>query len=115
MTDPYPLGAGAKGADGTSQEAAEAINSSVSYLRRRALIAISKLGAGTALEVVAATGLTRESIAPRLSELRRLGLVEATGERRPNPSGKNASVLRLTEAGVRQEQNFARVRDGGGQ
>lgn len=100
MCDRYPNEVGAKGPDGTSQDAAASIATSVSYLRRLTLKALGRIESGTALEVVAATGRTRESIAPRLSELRRLRLVEATGERRPNPSGKNAAVLRLTQAGL---------------
>ncbi len=106
MADIYPNEPGSKGNDGTSQDAAAAISGNVSYLRRIALAALGNLGTGTSLEVVDATGLTRESIAPRLSELRRLGLVEATGERRCNPSGKKAAVLRLTVAG---RQRFIQV------
>lgn len=95
----YPNSPGAKGSDGTSQAAAEEIAPLVSRLRRIALEALQELSEATPLEVVAAAGLSRESIQPRLSEGRRLGLVEPTGERRRNPSGKGAAVLRLTTKG----------------
>lgn len=99
MTDRYPNIPGAKGPDGTSQEAAGSINSRASYLRRLALLTLAGLGEATVLEAVAAAGVNRESLQPRFSELRALGLVEPTGARRRNPSGKLAAVLRLTEAG----------------
>lgn len=99
MADYYPDIPGAKGPDGTSQEAAEAIAPCVSYLRRVAMRSLDKLGKATVLEAVAFAGVARESLQPRFSELRALGLVEATGERRRNPSGKSAAVLRLTNEG----------------
>jgi DNA-binding MarR family transcriptional regulator len=68
-------------------------------LRRRALATLDRLGRASALEVVAAANVCKDALQPRLSELRRMGLVEATGERRRNPSGKLAAVLRVTELG----------------
>lgn len=99
MANAYSDAPGAKGPDGTSQEAAEAILPSVSRLRRLALRTLCQLGAATVLEAVPVAGVTRESLQPRFSELRAMGLVEATGERRRNPSGKSAAVLRLTDEG----------------
>lgn len=99
MVDRYPDNPGAKGPDGTSQDAAEAIAPTVSYLRRLAMRSLERLGEATPLEAVAAAGVPRESLQPRFSELRAMGLVEPTGARRRNPSGKNASVLRLTDKG----------------
>lgn len=99
MDNLYPHAPGAKGPDGTSQEAAEAIRPSVKRLRHIALRTLGELGAATVLETVAVAEVPRESLQPRFSELRALGLVEATGERRRNPSGKNAAVLRLTDEG----------------
>jgi hypothetical protein len=95
----YPNIPGSKGADGTSQDAAEAIAPSVLHLRRIALQALERLGEATVLEAVAVSGVTREALGPRFSELRALGLIEPTGARRCNPSGKSASVLRLTGRG----------------
>ena len=99
MTDQYPHVAGAKGPDGTSQEAARAIAPSITHLRSLALKSLARLGEATMLEAVSVAGVERESLQPRFSELRALGYVEPTGHRRPNPSGKSASVLRLTERG----------------
>lgn len=99
MANPYPDAPGAKGPDGTSQEAAAAIQPCASRLRSLALRTLGQLGAATVLEAVPVAGVPRESLQPRFSELRALGLVEATGERRRNPSGKSAAVLRLTDEG----------------
>lgn len=99
MADCYPDIPGAKGPDGTSQDAAEAIAPCVSYLRRVAMRALDGLGEATVLEAVAVAEVARESLQPRFSELRAMGLVEPTGARRRNPSGKCAAVLRLTEKG----------------
>jgi|TARA_R100000049_G_C1954972_1_gene107588 DNA-binding MarR family transcriptional regulator len=99
MADRYPKSPGAKGPDGTSQDAAEAVAPTVSYLRRIAMHSINRLSEATPLEAVAISGVTRESLQPRFSELRAMGLIEPTGARRRNPSGKSASVLRLTDKG----------------
>ena len=99
LFDPYPDHPGAKGCDGTSQDAADAISPSVSHLRRLAIAALEQLGEATPLEAVAVAGVTREALQPRFSELRAMGLVEPTGARRFNPSGRSASVLRLTDKG----------------
>ena len=68
-------------------------------LQWRALETIDRIGPATALEVCEASKVAREAMHPRLSELRALGHVEPTGERRRNPSGKSAAVLRLTAIG----------------
>lgn len=99
MSSAYPDHPGSKGGDGTSDKAADAIAPSVSHLRWLALTALHRLGEATPLEAVALAGVTREALQPRFSELRNLGLVESTGERRVNPSGKAAAVLRLTARG----------------
>ena len=99
MSDRYPDIPGSKGPDGTSQDAAEAIKASVTRLRRTALHTLGRLDRATTLECCSAANLPRESLQPRYSELRRLGLVKATGERRKNPSGHSAAVLTLTEQG----------------
>ncbi len=99
MGELYPDNPGAKGPDGTSQEAAKAIAPTAPHLRRIAMMALARLGSATPLEAVAVAGVPREALQPRFSELRALGLVEPTGARRRNPSGKFAAVLRLTEQG----------------
>ncbi len=100
MADRYPDEMpGAKGPDGTSQDAAKSMKHCVSYLRGVAMRSLDKLGEATVLEAVAVAGVPREALQPRLSELRAMGLVEPTGARRRNPSGKWAAVLRLTDKG----------------
>lgn len=99
MADRYPYDPGAKGPDGTSQDAAEAIAPSVPHLRRVAMLALERLGNATPLEAVTVAGVPREALQPRFRELRAMGLVEPTGARRRNPSGKYAAVLCLTEKG----------------
>ena len=99
MADRYPDDPGAKGPDGTSQDAADAIAPNAPRLRRVAMLALARLGEGTPLEAVAIADVPREALQPRFSELRAMGLVEPTGARRLNPSGKYAAVLRLTDQG----------------
>lgn len=72
----------------------------VPRLHRLAMVTLERLGAATPLEAMAVAGVARESLQPRFSELRAMGYVERTGERRRNPSGRTAAVLRLTEEGL---------------
>lgn len=110
----YPSAPGAKGFDGTSQDAAAAIAGQVSFLRRKALLALRQIGEGVSLEIAATSGYTREQILPRVSELRALGLIEPTGHRKRNPSGQTAAVLRLTRRGRALADRFhQRTRRGG--
>ncbi|MEY5007526.1 MAG: hypothetical protein RL764_842 [Pseudomonadota bacterium] len=100
----YPVAAGSKAIEGTSQEAAKAIQSRLAHLRCRATEALASLGYANVPELIAAPGVTREALHPRFSELRNLGLVEATGERRQSPSSRLTAVLRLTEEGSNMSQ-----------
>ncbi|MCA3721346.1 MarR family winged helix-turn-helix transcriptional regulator [Phenylobacterium sp.] len=100
MTDRYPAHPGSKGTDGTSQAAAAAMARHARPLQWRALETLGRIGPATALEVCEASKVAREAMHPRLSELRVLGHVEPTGERRRNPSGKSAAILRMTERGA---------------
>jgi len=100
MDDRYPDVPGAKGPDGTSQDAAAKMERCASHLRRLAMRCLAELGEATVLEAVAVAQVTRESLQPRFSELRAMGMVEPTGQRRRNPSGKGAAVLRLTAKGM---------------
>ena len=95
----YPETPGFSGTDGTSREAAIAMTPLAGRLRRLALQTYGEMGEATALECVQRSGLSVDSMRPRVSELRRLGYLEPTGSRRKNPSGKSAVVLRLTAAG----------------
>lgn len=101
MIERYPDHPGAKGLTAvtmaTSSSAADSITTSRKFLLSTALNALMSLGEATVLECVAITDCTRESLQPRYSELIALGLVEPTGDRRRNPSGKSAAVLTLTD------------------
>jgi len=109
MSDRYPYIPGAKG-EGitreTSEAAAAAIAPSAKMLQSAAMRALAHLGRATVLECVAITPYSRESLQPRFSELRAMGLVEPTGERRRNPSGKSAAVLTLTELARKRLDRF---------
>jgi len=102
MSDnPHELGAKGLTATtyATSTDAAAAMGHCASHLRMVALRALHALDQATVLECVAITDYPRESLQPRYSECIRFGMVEPTGERRRNPSGKSAAVLRLTDKG----------------
>lgn len=95
----YPHFPGSKGKDSTSFEAANAISPRVKGLQRIVLRTFAEHGSLTVLELVDLVKQPRWSIQPRVSELRRMGLVESTGERRRNPSGQSAAVQRITGKG----------------
>ena len=97
---PYAAAKGRTGATlRTSADAADMIAPTRARLCQATLRALADLGEATPLEIVAQTGLAREAIQPRVSELIVLGLAEPTGQRRRNPSGRSAAVVRLTAAG----------------
>lgn len=102
MPNRFPTHPGAKGAGlsrATSEGAAKAMAPTANQLRQVALRTLARLRFATPLECCEAAGMAREALQPRLSELRRMGLVEATGIRGRNPSGRSAAVLTLTPAG----------------
>lgn len=89
----YPFAA-APGVTDTSMEAGRSIAMSVGRLQRVALHAIRDAGSRglTTHELAVAARVDRESIQPRTSELRCMGLIKDSGERRANVNGKNAIV-----------------------
>lgn len=86
--------AASPGATDTSAAAAQAIDMSVGYLQRVALRAIRDAGDRglTTNELAALVPIGRESIQPRTSELRSMGLIKDIGARRLNANGKKAIV-----------------------
>lgn len=78
----------------SAQDAAETISERMGRLQRLSYAAIHAVALEglTAHETSLATGFDRSAIQPRISELRRKGLVIASGKRRRNPSGKAATV-----------------------
>ena len=89
----YPSAPGHRDTD-TSREAASDMASRVTGLRLAVLGALDQ--DRTADECAAVLGESVLAIRPRLTELKRLGRITDTGERRPNASGKRAIVWRLT-------------------
>lgn len=90
----YPNAPGHRGVD-TSVEAATAIAPCLKGLQARALREIrasGRLGL-TSQELADHIGVDRTAIQPRTTELKLLGLIRDSGQRRPNrTSGKNAIV-----------------------
>jgi hypothetical protein len=85
------------GATDTSAAAAADLAPHLGRLQQLTLDTITDAGADgcTANELAAITGLPREAIQPRTSELRKKGKIVDSGRRRPNPNGKSAIVWTL--------------------
>lgn len=88
MDLPYPQSPGFRNTD-TSFEAAASINAS--GLRAKVLRVVAQAPC-TADEAASILDIDRLAIRPRLTELKALGKVRDTGERRPNASGRSAIV-----------------------
>jgi len=78
----------------TSIEAAPT-PATASRLRQMTINCLRSHGAQTPDECATRLGLSILSIRPRFTELKRLGQIVATGDRRANRSGKSASVFSL--------------------
>lgn len=91
--DRYPDAPGHRGID-TSIEAAESVAPKLGRLQKLTLEAIKSRGANglTADELAASLSLDRYSCQPRVSELRRKGLIADSGKRRLNATGRSAIV-----------------------
>jgi len=91
MDNRYPF-TPALGKTDTSAEAAASIEAVTARLQRAVLLAIRERGALglTSHELAVRLGLERASVQPRTSELREMGLIRDSGQRRRNPNGKRA-------------------------
>lgn len=67
--------------------------------RYRLLAAYAELGPSTDEQVGIHEGIRRVADTRRASELRRSGLIEPTGAKRPTATGAKAMVCRITPAG----------------
>lgn len=96
--DIYPDTPGHKGDGGTSREAADAMQEHCGRLQRMALGAIREAGETglTADELAERLGVTRWTIQPRTSELRRKHLIQDSTQRRRNVTGRRAIVWTAT-------------------
>lgn len=93
----YPHGP-ATGCTDTSRQAAAAISSVTAQVQREVLFAIRERGSLglTCCELARRLGRERTTVQPRTSELRKLGLIRDSGQRRANPNGKRAIVWTAT-------------------
>lgn len=84
----------ASGRTDTSAEAAASIASASGRIQRMVQLAISEVGARglTCEELAGRLGMERTTVQPRTSELKLLGLIEDSGQRRLNRNGKKAIV-----------------------
>lgn len=89
----YPRQPGFK-ALGASEEAARHVAGAATRLRAEVLTELSH-GSGTADEIAKRMRRSPLSVRPRLSELKAMGKITATGERRRNESGMSASVWKV--------------------
>lgn len=81
----------------TSVDAARSVRSELPRLEALVLGALRASPAGaTAQELEAMTGLSGNTVRPRLVGLRERGLVEDSGGRRATASGRQAVVWRVT-------------------
>lgn len=94
---PYPESPGYRD-HGTSKAAAISMKESAGALQVKVL-AVLRDTPSTVHETAARLHKTVPSIQPRFSELRAMGKIDKTGERRKNESGQSANVWRLTDAG----------------
>ncbi len=90
----YPLTPGCK-VDGPSKESATAERKSAKTLRDQVIRTLEQIGPRTADQCAGWLGESVLAIRPRFSELRSLGIIEDTGQRRPNASGHRATVWRI--------------------
>jgi hypothetical protein len=97
----YPRDPGSKELGGTSELAAEAISGHARTVRARALAFLTARypRSFTADEIAAALGESILIARPRV--LRRIGLIEPSGERRLNKSGVLAKCWRAVAIGGR--------------
>lgn len=94
----YPTTPGYQGAD-TSKAAADKVKPKAAWVRARVIDALTRQGPMTTVQIAAAIGLPYESVQPRTSESRALGLIEDSGLRgKSRDSSKSAIIWRITTA-----------------
>jgi len=91
----YPLSPGFKGRIETGRDGAEAFAPKLGARQREALDDLKAFGPSTAEEVAKRTDRHWYVVRPRLTELRLLGLVVDTGERRSTAFGGKTWVARV--------------------
>jgi hypothetical protein len=92
----YPNAPGSQPRD-TSQDAGESMRESAPTLRGKALDVLRLDGAATADEIAAKLGQTVLAIRPRITELNKMQLIQDSGSRRANTSGRMAVVWQIKD------------------
>lgn len=95
----YPHVPEAKSLDDTAQDAAASAAVNNQALKKLCLDAI-KHRPGAMYEIAARLNRSTYSVAPVLSQLRKLGLIEDSKKRYVNPSGKKGIVWQVTSSSV---------------
>lgn len=98
IEETYPYSPGYKDSD-TSKLASEEIKEDAETLRMAVYSALKTQKPMTADEMSEYLNRDKLSIRPRFSELKEQGLIEDTGLRRKNISGKKAKVFRAISKG----------------
>lgn len=102
VTGPSPLrdeGQARTGDPETSHLAAASVDPA--GLQLALMRALAAAGEGNRDELAARAGITQAQAWRRLSELHDAGLIQPTGLTRPGVSGRQQTVYRMTQAGVR--------------
>jgi len=89
----YPETPGYK-VSGPSRESAQMMANQSYKLRGRCMAALTEVKEATADEIASTINESILSVRPRFSELVKMRAIVATGERRKNESGHNATVWR---------------------
>jgi predicted transcriptional regulator len=92
----YPKKPGYKEKNGTSKQAADAIEPYVSNLHRKILKYLKKRKKTTPEDVAKALNADILSIRPRFSEMKIMGLICKTDLRQLNQKGKSITIWKLT-------------------
>ena len=79
----------------TSRDAAQSMAKAAPKMREKVKAAFRRYGPATADQIADQLRLSVLSVRPRVAELARMGVIEDTGDRRLNDSGRGAKVWRL--------------------
>ena len=95
----YPERPGHQYGSDTSEAAARSMDDKARVLHNQCLRVLKLAGPRTADEIAADLNRSILAIRPRVTELKRLGLIVDTGERRKNESGRSAAMVAIKMKG----------------
>jgi hypothetical protein len=93
----YPSAPGVKEHGGTSQEAADKIQSKAKVIKARIFLALRRYGPMTPDECAGRLEEKVGNVRPRFSEMKKGGILRKTEQTRPNADGNNQRVFELVE------------------